>query len=192
VLVSCSTAFASAGVNVLAAAELLSGKKVGPAVAIGGESTPLSGLFSTTRGQKPSSASIHLDLALRITDSMARGNSIVWRTSIAKAPSTLSNSPNVSGTADQGDSIVWGTSDSGDSIVWGTSDTGDSIVWGTSDEADSIVWGTADNGDSIVWGTADNSDSIVWGTSDGADSIVWGTSDDGDSIVWGTSTHIIS
>jgi serine protease AprX len=74
---------------------------------------------------------------------------------------------------DRGVNVVWGSTCDGldcdmawsRSTVTGTTDEGDTVVWGTGDEGDTVVWGTGDEGDTVVWGTTDEGDTVVWGTS---------------------------
>lgn len=62
-------------------------------------------------------------------------------------------------------STVTGTTDQGDTVVWGTGDAEDTVVWGTGDDEDTVVWGTTDEGDTVVWGTSCTDPScepVIW------------------------------
>ena len=62
-------------------------------------------------------------------------------------------------------STVTGTTDEGDTVVWGTGDAEDTVVWGTGDDEDTVVWGTTDEGDTVVWGTSCTDPScepVIW------------------------------
>ena len=73
-----------------------------------------------------------------------------------KSPTVDVRATVVSGTSDEGNTVVWGTSiDEDGTVVWGTTRTCDPNDPPT-EECDNVVWGTElaeDDEDNVVWGT---------------------------------------